>query len=97
MDHLEAEPPQELHSSHMDQPADYVALLFSPRLDSRSRVLPPPAQRKLTLMLQAWTRPLLYPEEVLLPTWSLQRAECEPLRPRPMGRTGLAALLALER
>ena len=34
-------------------------------------------------MLQAWTRPLLYPEEVLLPTWSLQRAECEPLRPRP--------------
>ena len=43
----------------------------------------PPAQRKLTLMLQAWTKPLLYPEEVLLPTWSLQRAECEPLRPRP--------------
>ena len=85
MDHLEAEPPQELHS-HMDQPADYT--LFSPRLETAEAASSPhllSGQRKLTLMvmLQAWTRPLLYPEEVLLPTWSLQRAECEPLRPRP--------------
>ena len=79
MDHLEAEPPQELHS-HMDQPADYSSRRA---LTAEAASSPHLLSAKLTLMLQAWTRPLLYPEEVLLPTWSLQRAECEPLRPRP--------------
>ena len=88
MDHLEAEPPQELHS-HMDQPAAWTTWLYSSRraltaeAASSPHLLSPARKGKLTLMLQAWTRPLLYPEEVLLPTWSLQRAECEPLRPRP--------------